>query len=282
MSTTIMYGNTLAKKMSAELKKEVEQLHDVDIYPTLTVLIIGDNPASKTYVRMKQKACEKIGIQSNVVELQDDISESELLGKINQLNQDPTVHGILVQLPLPQHINEKKVLEYIHPQKDVDGFHPINVGRLAIGHDALIPCTPIGIIKLLESYNVDIQGKHAVIIGRSNIVGKPIGQLLLNQNATVTYTHSKTNNLSHMTRQADILIVAVGKAQFISEDDIKEGAVIVDVGNTFLENGKVVGDVDFESVKEKANKITPVPKGVGPMTITMLLHNTIKAARNTV
>ncbi|MGP4072443.1 bifunctional 5,10-methylenetetrahydrofolate dehydrogenase/5,10-methenyltetrahydrofolate cyclohydrolase [Piscibacillus sp. B03] len=279
MSAEIMYGDVLANKLRDELKIEVQQLKRQNIVPKLTVLIIGNNPASKTYVRMKQKACEKVGISSQVIELDQEISEEELLLHINELNNDSSVHGILVQLPLPDHINEKRILEYIEPTKDVDGFHPINIGRMQIGQDALVPCTPLGIMKLLEYYGINPTGKHAVVVGRSNIVGKPVGQLLLNGNATVTYCHSKTSNLSEITNKADILIVATGKANTIGESDLKEGAIVVDVGNTFLDDGRVVGDVDFESVKNKVSKITPVPKGVGPMTITMLLHNTVKVAK---
>ncbi|MFD2637402.1 bifunctional 5,10-methylenetetrahydrofolate dehydrogenase/5,10-methenyltetrahydrofolate cyclohydrolase [Piscibacillus salipiscarius] len=280
MPATIMYGNVLANEMRENIKEDVNVLIDSDIHPKLTVLIIGENPASKTYVRMKQKACHKVGIASQVIELNENISEDELLEQINKLNEDNTVHGILVQLPLPNHINEKRVLEYIDPVKDVDGFHPINIGRMQIGHDSLVPCTPLGIMKLLEYYQVDLSGKHAVVVGRSNIVGKPVGQLLLNQDATVTYCHSKTEQLSKITRQADLLIVATGKAATIKAQDVKEGAVVIDVGNTFLDDGRVVGDVDFEAVKDKVQKITPVPKGVGPMTITMLLHNTVKVAKS--
>lgn len=279
MSAEIMYGDVLANKLRDELKIEVKQLKRQNIVPKLTVLIIGNNPASKTYVRMKQKACEKVGISSQVIELDQEISEEELLLHINELNNDSSVHGILVQLPLPDHINEKRILEYIEPTKDVDGFHPINIGRMQIGQDALVPCTPLGIMKLLEYYGINPTGKHAVVVGRSNIVGKPVGQLLLNENATVTYCHSKTSNLSEITNKADILIVATGKANTIGESDLKEGVIVVDVGNTFLDDGRVVGDVDFESVKNKVSKITPVPKGVGPMTITMLLHNTVKVAK---
>ncbi|TFB23844.1 bifunctional methylenetetrahydrofolate dehydrogenase/methenyltetrahydrofolate cyclohydrolase FolD [Filobacillus milosensis] len=280
MSASIMYGDILAQKIRSNLKIVVNELKEENIIPSLTVVIVGDNPASKTYVKMKQKACEKIGIRSHVIELNSDISEEDLLNQVINLNEDDSVHGILVQLPLPDHINEKRILEYIEPTKDVDGFNPINIGRLSIGQDALIPCTPLGIMELLDFYGVSLRGKHAVVIGRSNIVGKPIGQLLLNKDATVTYCHSKTEALSSITKQADILIVAIGKAQFITKDHIKPGAVVIDVGNTFLSSGKVVGDVDYNEVKDHVSQITPVPKGVGPMTITMLLHNTIKAAKN--
>ncbi len=280
MSATIMYGDELATSYRSELKNKVKELKNKGIQPSLSVIIVGNDPASKTYVRIKKEACEKIGIHSTIKAFQTDVDEETLLNYINQLNADQSVHGILVQLPLPNHIDEKKVLETIHPNKDVDGFHPINVGKLSIGQDTLFPCTPFGIMKLLNYYNIPVQGKHVVIVGRSNIVGKPIGQMLLNEDATVTYCHSKTVDLYHYTKQADILIVAVGRNGLITKEAVKERAVVIDIGNTYLESGKVVGDVDFENVKEIASYITPVPKGVGPMTITMLLYNTIKATEN--
>lgn len=280
MSATIMYGDELATSYRSELKNKVKELKNKGIQPSLSVIIVGNDPASKTYVRIKKEACEKIGIHSTIKAFQTDVDEETLLNYINQLNADQSVHGILVQLPLPNHIDEKKVLETIHPNKDVDGFHPINVGKLSIGQDTLFPCTPFGIMKLLNYYNIAVQGKHVVIVGRSNIVGKPIGQMLLNEDATVTYCHSKTVDLYHYTKQADILIVAVGRNGLITKEAVKERAVVIDIGNTYLESGKVVGDVDFENVKEIASYITPVPKGVGPMTITMLLYNTIKATEN--
>src|SRR5690625_3850800 len=280
MSATIMYGDELATSYRSELKNKVKELKNKGIQPSLSVIIVGNDPASKTYVRIKKEACEKIGIHSTIKAFQTDVDEETLLNYINQLNADQSVHGILVQLPLPNHIDEKKVLETIHPNKDVDGFHPINVGKLSIGQDTLFPCTPFGIMKLLNYYNIAVQVKHVVIVGRSNIVGKPIGQMLLNEDATVTYCHSKTVDLYHYTKQADILIVAVGRNGLITKEAVKERAVVIDIGNTYLESGKVVGDVDFENVKEIASYITPVSQGVGRMTITMLLCNTIKATEN--
>ncbi|MFC0014778.1 MULTISPECIES: bifunctional methylenetetrahydrofolate dehydrogenase/methenyltetrahydrofolate cyclohydrolase FolD [Allobacillus] len=277
--TTVMYGTELANKMRSDLKEEVKVLSQKNIQPGLAVIIVGDDYASKTYVRIKRNAAEKIGIYSKVVEFPDDINEETLLDKINEFNEDENIHGILVQLPLPPQIDERKILETIKPEKDVDGFHPINVGRLSNNQPGFIPCTPLGIEKMLGYYEVEVTGKHAVIVGRSNIVGKPIGQILLNNDATVTYCHSKTKNLKEITKQADLLIIAVGQANTITANMIKEGAVIVDVGNTYLESGKVVGDVAFDEVKEKASFITPVPKGVGPMTITMLLYNTVLSAK---
>ena len=277
--TKIMYGTELANKMRSDLKNEVEDLAKKNIQPGLAVIIVGDDYASKTYVRIKRNAAEKIGIYSKIVEFTDDLQEETLIKKINEFNEDESIHGILVQLPLPPQIDERKILETIKPEKDVDGFHPITVGRLSNNQPGFIPCTPLGIEKMLTYYGVEVAGKHAVIVGRSNIVGKPIGQILLNKDATVTFCHSKTKNLKEITKQADLLIVAVGQAHTITEDMIKKGAVIVDVGNTYLESGKVVGDVAFEEVKEKADFITPVPKGVGPMTITMLLYNTVLSAK---
>nr|WP_289036694.1 bifunctional methylenetetrahydrofolate dehydrogenase/methenyltetrahydrofolate cyclohydrolase FolD [uncultured Allobacillus sp.] len=277
--TTVMYGTELANKMRSDLKEEVKVLSQKNIQPGLAVIIVGDDYASKTYVRIKRNAAEKIGIYSKVVEFPEDLKEETLLDKINEFNEDENIHGILVQLPLPPQIDERKILETIKPEKDVDGFHPINVGRLSNNQPGFIPCTPLGIEKMLGYYEVEVTGKHAVIVGRSNIVGKPIGQILLNNDATVTYCHSKTKNLKEITKQADLLIIAVGQANTITANMIKEGAVIVDVGNTYLESGKVVGDVAFDEVKEKASFITPVPKGVGPMTITMLLYNTVLSAK---
>ncbi|MDV2580947.1 bifunctional 5,10-methylenetetrahydrofolate dehydrogenase/5,10-methenyltetrahydrofolate cyclohydrolase [Alkalibacillus haloalkaliphilus] len=279
MSTTIMYGNTVADYIRSNLTEDIRSLKEQGVIPKLTVIIIGDNPASKTYVRIKKKAAEKIGITSDVIELPVNTSEQQLLNHIETLNEDSSTHGILIQLPLPDHINEKRVLDAVSPEKDADGFHPINVGRLSIGQEAFYPCTPYGIMKLLDYYQVPVAKKHVVVVGRSNIVGKPIGQMLLNEDATVTYCHSKTDNLNEYTKQADILIVAVGKAEIIKKKDVKKGAVVVDVGNTFLETGKVVGDVAFDEMIDHVSFITPVPKGVGPMTITMLLSNTIQAAK---
>lgn len=227
----------------------------------------------------KEKASAEVGISSEIIKMEADVSEEVLLNKIIELNKNAEVHGILVQLPLPSHIDEQKVIETIDPAKDVDGFHPINIGRMIVGQDAFLPCTPYGIIEMLKSKNIEIEGKHAIVIGRSNIVGKPMGQLLLNENATVTYCHSRTHDLKSITNQADILIVAMGRANVIDSSYVKEGAVVIDVGVNRNQEGKLTGDVDFNDVKKKASFITPVPKGVGPMTITMLLANTIKAAK---
>lgn len=279
MAAEIINGEQLAKQLRQEMKLEVKKLKKAGITPRLTVILIGDDPASHSYVKGKERASTEIGIDSEIIRLDTSISETELLSKINNLNKDDSVHGILVQLPIPDHIDEQKVIEAIIPEKDVDGFHPINIGRMIVGQEAFLPCTPFGILKMLQSKNIAIEGKHAVIIGRSNIVGKPMGQLLLNENATVTYCHSRTNNLKSYTQQADILIVAVGREHVVDASFIKENAVVIDVGVNRTVEGTLTGDVDFEDVKSKASYLTPVPKGVGPMTITMLLENTIKAAK---
>lgn len=279
MSAEIIYGRELADEIRERMKSEVAELKENGIVPGLTVIIVGDDPASLSYVRGKEKASNKIGMHSNLIELPDTTSQTELLELIDELNQDATVHGILVQLPLPDHINEDIVIESISPNKDVDGFHPISIGRMMAGKETFLPCTPLGIVTMLQEKNIQIEGKHVVIVGRSRIVGKPVGQMLLNENATVTYCHSKTTNLTELTKQADIIVVAVGKPHFITGDQIKEGAVVIDVGVNRMEDGSLTGDVDFDSAVGLASYITPVPKGVGPMTITMLLHNTIKAAK---
>lgn len=279
MTAQVISGKQLAKELRENMKEEINLLKQRGITPHLTVILIGNDPASHSYVNGKKKASEEVGISSEIIKLDATITEDELLDKIQELNKDPNVHGILVQLPLPEHIDEQKVIETIDPKKDVDGFHPINVGRMMIGQDTFLPCTPFGILKMLQSINIDMSGKHAVIIGRSNIVGKPMGQLLLNENATVTYCHSRTNDLRKYTLSADILIVAVGKEHIVDGSYIKDGAVVIDVGVNRTKEGKLTGDVDFEDAKEKASYITPVPGGVGPMTITMLLENTIKAAK---
>lgn len=280
MTAEIIYGNVLAEKLREEMREEVEKMREKGLNPKLTVVLIGENPASQSYVRGKQRASEKVGMESELIELPAATTEDELLQLIDRLNQEVSVDGILVQLPLPEHINEQAVIEAIDPSKDVDGFHPVNIGRMITGKDTYLPCTPYGIIQMLKSIDYNLEGKHAVVVGRSNIVGKPVGQLLLNENATVTYCHSRTKDRQAITRQADVIIVAVGVAGFIGADDIKEGAVVIDVGINRTAEGKLTGDVDFDSAKEKASYITPVPKGVGPMTITMLLHNTIKACKN--
>ncbi|MED3751328.1 bifunctional methylenetetrahydrofolate dehydrogenase/methenyltetrahydrofolate cyclohydrolase FolD [Geobacillus stearothermophilus] len=279
MTAQIISGAELAATIRAGLAEETAKLKESGVEPGLAVILVGDDPASHSYVKGKQKACAEVGIRSFLYTFPASISEEELLAKIRELNGDPEVHGILVQLPLPEHIREWSVIETIAPEKDVDGFHPINVGKMMIGQPAFLPCTPHGVLVMVKSAGIDIAGKHVVVVGRSNIVGKPVGQLFLREHATVTYAHSKTPDLPAVTRQADILIVAVGKARLIGPDHVKPGAVVIDVGVNRLESGKLCGDVDFDAVKEVAGYITPVPKGVGPMTITMLLHNTIEAAR---
>ena len=279
MSAEVISGTELAKDIRTNLTEEVKVLNEQNIHPHLTVIIVGDDPASHSYVKGKKKASAEIGISSEIINLPEDTSEEYLLKKVDELNNNVSVHGILVQLPLPKQINEQKIIEAISPKKDVDGFHPINVGNMILGNDTFLSCTPYGIITMLKSKNIDIIGKHAVVIGRSNIVGKPVGQLLLNESATVTYCHSKTKDLKKHTLDADILVVAIGKEHIIKAEHVKKGAVVIDVGVNRTEEGKLTGDVDFESVKEVASYITPVPKGVGPMTITMLLKNTIKAAK---
>jgi methylenetetrahydrofolate dehydrogenase (NADP+) / methenyltetrahydrofolate cyclohydrolase len=280
MAATIIDGKQIAKKKHEEISREVEKLKIENIIPGLVVILVGNNPASRTYVKSKEKTCTNLGMNSILIELPDTVSEVELLAKIEELNLDSSIHGILIQLPLPKHINEKKVIETIVPEKDVDGFHPINIGRMMTGQDAFLPCTPYGIMVMLEEMNIPIEGKHVVVVGRSNIVGKPSGQLFLNENATVTYCHSKTRDLKAITTQADILVAAVGRVNFITAEHVKEGAVVIDVGINRNYEGKLCGDVQFQEVKEKAGYITPVPGGVGPMTITMLMYNTLKSAQN--
>lgn len=280
MTATIIYGDQLSKTLRVEMKEEIANLKSRGIHPKLTVVLIGDHPASKSYVSGKQKAADFVGMESELIQLPGETTEAELLSLIDQLNNDSAVDGILVQLPLPDHIDEQLVIEAISPTKDVDGFHPINIGKMMIGQDTFLPCTPYGILTMLKLNKIEIAGKHAVVIGRSNIVGKPVGQLLLNEHATVTYCHSKTANMKEIVQQADIVIVAVGRARMIDASYIKEGATVIDVGINRLDDGSLTGDVDFDSVKEQAGFLTPVPRGVGPMTITMLLKNTIKAAIN--
>ncbi|MFS0643965.1 bifunctional methylenetetrahydrofolate dehydrogenase/methenyltetrahydrofolate cyclohydrolase FolD [Siminovitchia sp. 179-K 8D1 HS] len=274
-------GKDISLEIRGKLQKEVAALIDKGVKPGLAVILVGDNPASKTYVKSKQKSCREIGMESILMEMPFDTSEEKLLAEIKKLNDNDDIHGILVQLPLPSHISEIKVIQTIAPKKDVDGFHPVNIGRMMTGQDTFLPCTPFGVMEMLKYTGIDPEGKHAVIIGRSNIVGKPMGQLLLRENATVTYCHSKTSDMKSLTNQADILVAAVGKPKMITADYVKEGAVVIDVGINRDENGKLCGDVDFDDVKEKAAFITPVPGGVGPMTITMLLYNTVKSAKKT-
>ena len=276
---TIIDGKELSKKLKEQMKDRVAQMRQQGIVPKLVVVLVGNNSASEVYVRNKHKACGEVGIESEVIKMPEETTQQELLDVVKSLNEDRTVDGILVQLPLPGQINEKVVLRSILPEKDVDGFHPVNVGLLSIGDDCYAPATPSGIIAMFKEYGIEIAGKHCVIIGRSNIVGKPMAALLLRHNATVTVCHSKTQNLGELTRQADIVIVATGHRHTLTADMVKEGAVVIDVGMNRNELGKLCGDVDFDEVKEKASFITPVPGGVGPMTITELLENTILAAQ---
>lgn len=280
MAAKLIDGKQIAKKKQEEIALKVKELKSENIIPGLAVILVGNNPASRTYVKSKEKACLELGMHSVLIEFPASISEDELLTKIVELNNDLSIHGILVQLPLPNHVNEKKVIETINPEKDVDGFHPLNIGRMMTGQDSFLPCTPYGVMVMLEEMNISITGKHVVVVGRSNIVGKPSGQLFLNESATVTYCHSKTTDLKAITTQADILVVAVGKVNVITAEHVKEGAVVIDVGMNRNIDGKLCGDVAFDEVKEKASYITPVPGGVGPMTITMLMYNTLKSARN--
>ncbi|HFE2325904.1 TPA: bifunctional methylenetetrahydrofolate dehydrogenase/methenyltetrahydrofolate cyclohydrolase [Streptococcus agalactiae] len=281
--TELIDGKALSQKMQAELGRKVERLKEQHgIIPGLAVILVGDNPASQVYVRNKELSALEAGFKSETLRLSESISQEELIDIIHQYNEDKSIHGILVQLPLPQHINDKKIILAIDPKKDVDGFHPMNTGHLWSGRPMMVPCTPAGIMEMFREYHVDLEGKHAVIIGRSNIVGKPMAQLLLDKNATVTLTHSRTRNLSEVTKEADILIVAIGQGHFVTKDFVKEGAVVIDVGMNRDENGKLIGDVVFEQVAEVASMITPVPGGVGPMTITMLLEQTYQAALRSV
>ncbi len=272
------------KYVSAEVRKNISEeikefVKDTGVTPGLAVILVGNNPASAVYVRNKHKACLEVGINSYEITMPEETSEDELLAKIDELNADKNVHGILVQLPLPKHISEEKVINRISPAKDVDAFHPTNVGKIVGGKYDFIPCTPAGIMELLHFYNVEISGKECVVIGRSNIVGKPMALLLLAENGTVTVCHSRTRDLKEVTKRADILVVAIGKPNFVTADMVKPGAVVIDVGINRLDNGKLCGDVDFEAVEPISSMITPVPGGVGPMTITMLLKNTLTAAK---
>lgn len=278
----IIYGNEVAADIKAELKIKVDELKAKQKrLPRLVVVLVGDNPASMSYVKGKEKACQAIGMENELISLPVQTTQEELLDVVKQLNNDQNVDGILVQLPLPKHIDENEVLFAIDPSKDVDGFHPYNIGKMMMGVKTFLPCTPKGIMELLKRIGYeDLSGKKAVVIGRSNIVGKPVAQLLLNAHATVTIAHSRTADIKEITKEADILIVAVGKAKFVKADWVKEGAVIIDVGINRNEDQKLCGDVDFEDVKDHCSYITPVPKGVGPMTIAMLLSNTLEAYEN--
>lgn len=278
-----MYTRIDGKEVSAavreNIKSEVSALKEQGVTPGLAVIIVGNDPASRVYVNNKKKGCEQVGMNSFEYALPEETTTEELLELIEKLNNDADVHGILCQLPVPKHIDEEKVLNAISPDKDVDAFHPVNCGKVMTGDYRFAPCTPAGMVEMLKHYNIDIAGKHCVIIGRSNIVGKPMAMLMLKHNATVTVCHSKTQNLAEITKQADILVAAVGRPNFVTADMIKDGAVVLDVGINRMADGKLCGDVDFDSVCEKTSYITPVPGGVGPMTITMLLKNTLEAAK---
>lgn len=274
----LLMGKEVSARIKDELKIKVAELKEKGINPALAVIIVGEDPASKVYVNNKKKACEYCGIRSLEYALPEETTQEELLELIEKLNNDDTVSGILCQLPVPEHINEQAIINAINPKKDVDAFHPVNVGKIMTGNYDFVPCTPAGVMELIKESGIDVNGKECVIVGRSNIVGKPMSMLLLHQNGTVTICHSRTKNLAEKTRQADILVAAIGKPEFITADMIKEGAVVIDVGINRIAPKKLVGDVEFEGAEKKAAAITPVPGGVGPMTIAMLMKNTIKAA----
>lgn len=276
----ILDGKKLAKKIKDNLKIEVDKLKENGIIPKLAVIMVGNDPASSVYVKNKSKACKNVGVEFEEFLLDENIEEDELFDLIDKLNSDERITGILLQAPIPKHLDINKAFERISYKKDVDGFNPINVGKLSIGVDSFISCTPFGIMKLLEEYNIDLEGKNAVVLGRSNIVGKPMAQCLLSKNATVTICHSKTKDISEITKRADIVIAAIGKPKFLKEDMVKENAVIIDVGINRMEDGSLVGDADFTNIEKKVQYITPVPGGVGPMTIAMLMYNVVKAAKN--
>lgn len=277
--TVIIDGKELAKKIRANLKIECEELKKKNINSKLAVIMVGEDPASKVYVRNKSRACEDVGIEYEEYLLDVNTTQKELIELIKKLNNDKTINGILLQSPIPSNLDINEAFRTISPQKDVDGFNPVNVGKLVLNQDTFVSCTPYGIMKMFEEYDIDLTGKNVVILGRSNIVGKPLIHCCLNKNATVTSCHSKTQNIAQKAKEADVLISAIGKANFVTADMVKDGAVVIDVGINRLENGKITGDVDFENVKEKASYITPVPGGVGPMTIAMLMNNVIKATR---
>ncbi|WP_459898400.1 bifunctional methylenetetrahydrofolate dehydrogenase/methenyltetrahydrofolate cyclohydrolase FolD [Campylobacter concisus] len=275
----ILDGKAVSLKVKESVKVRADELKKFGVEPTLAVVLVGEDKASQTYVRAKEKACNEYGIKSVAHRLSENTTQNELLALINVLNLDDSIHGILVQLPLPKHIDTNVVLAAIDPRKDVDGFHAVNVGKLVSGLDGFVPCTPLGVMEILKEYGIDVAGLNAVVIGRSNIVGKPMANLLLNASATVTVTHSKTKNLKEICKNADLIVAAIGKPFFLKADMVKDGAVVVDVGINRLDNGRLVGDVDFDEVAPKCSYITPVPGGVGPMTIAMLLNNTILAAQ---
>ena len=275
----ILDGKAVSLKVKESVKVRADELKKFGVEPTLAVVLVGEDKASQTYVRAKEKACNEYGIKSVAHRLSENTTQNELLALINVLNLDDSIHGILVQLPLPKHIDTNVVLAAIDPRKDVDGFHAVNVGKLVSGLDGFVPCTPLGVMEILKEYGIEVAGLNAVVIGRSNIVGKPMANLLLNASATVTVTHSKTKNLKEICKNADLIVAAIGKPFFLKADMVKDGAVIVDVGINRLDDGRLVGDVDFDEVAPKCSYITPVPGGVGPMTIAMLLNNTILAAQ---
>ncbi len=279
----IIDGKAVSASVRERIAKDTAEFaKKTGIIPGLAVIIVGENPASQVYVRNKHTACRDVGMNSVVIEMPENTTQDELLKKVDELAKDNAIHGILVQLPLPAHIDEEMVIKSIPPEKDVDAFHPANVGRIMIGNQSFVPCTPAGVMELLDAYGIEIEGKNCVIIGRSNIVGKPQAMLMLQKNATVTICHSKTNNLAEVTSKADILVAAVGRSKFVTADMVKDGAVVIDVGINRGADGKLCGDVDFDAVFEKASYITPVPGGVGPMTITMLLKNTLTAAKDSI
>lgn len=275
----VLDGKQLAKKIRQELKEKVDEMKQRGILPKLAVIMVGEDSASKIYVKNKSKACEEIGIDYEEYLLKEDITIDELKNLIHSLNEKKEIHGILLQSPIPKHLDINEAFREIAPNKDVDGFNPINVGKLCLGQDTFVSCTPFGIVKILEEYQIPIEGKHVVILGRSNIVGKPLIQCMLNKNATVTVCHSKTKNIEEYTKQADILIVAIGKQRFVTKNMVKKGATVIDVGINRTNEGKLCGDVDFEEVEKVASYITPVPGGIGPMTIAMLMNNVVKSAK---
>ena len=279
MVAKILDGKQIAKEYRQRLKNQVNDLKEYGFTPKLSVILVGNDGASQSYVKSKKKAAEKIGMISEIVHLDESTSEEEVLSELNRLNNDDTVSGILVQVPLPKQVSEQKVLEAINPEKDVDGFHPINIGKLYIDEQTFVPCTPLGIMEILKHADINLEGKNAVVIGRSHIVGQPVSKLLLQANATVTILHSRTKNMNAHLKQADVIVSAVGQPGLVTKENIKKGAVIIDVGNTPDENGKLKGDVAYDEVKEIASAITPVPGGVGPLTITMVLNNTLLAEK---
>ncbi|HDJ7720301.1 TPA: bifunctional methylenetetrahydrofolate dehydrogenase/methenyltetrahydrofolate cyclohydrolase FolD [Staphylococcus aureus] len=279
MVAKILDGKQIAKDYRQGLQDQVEALKEKGFTPKLSVILVGNDGASQSYVRSKKKAAEKIGMISEIVHLEETATEEEVLNELNRLNNDDSVSGILIQVPLPKQVSEQKILEAINPDKDVDGFHPINIGKLYIDEQTFVPCTPLGIMEILKHADIDLEGKNAVVIGRSHIVGQPVSKLLLQKNASVTILHSRSKDMTSYLKDADVIVSAVGKPGLVTKDVVKEGAVIIDVGNTPDENGKLKGDVDYDAVKEIAGAITPVPGGVGPLTITMVLNNTLLAEK---